>query len=132
MIWPQLRFYRATGLPVYGTSLIYNGTADTELNGVRFCDMPLMLQADSTWSSLRTDAADLPAIKTQPRLFALGYDAYNLVNLMQAGKMQTGAVIPAASGGLLMKANGAIARTLSCAQFRDGGIRTLDASSPKQ
>lgn len=133
MIWPQLRFYRATGLPVYGTSLIYNGTADNELNGVRFCDMPLMLlQADSSWASLRSDTADLPAIKTQPRLFALGYDAYNLVNLMQAGKMQTGAVIPAASGGLLMKANGAIARTLGCAQFREGGIKTVDASSPKQ
>lgn len=132
MIWPQLRFYRATGLPVYSTSLIYNGAGDSELNGVRFCDMPLMLQADSSWASVRSDAGDLPAIKNQPRLFALGYDAYNLVNLMQSGKMQTGTVIPAASGGLVMKQNGAITRTLGCAQFRDGGIRALDASSPKQ
>jgi outer membrane PBP1 activator LpoA protein len=132
MIWPQLRFYRATGLPVYATSLIYNGAADSELNGVRFCDMPLMLQADSSWASLRSDSADLPAIKNQPRLFALGYDAYNLVNLMQSGKMQTATVIPAASGGLLMKANGAIARTRGCAQFRDGGIKSLDAAALKQ
>lgn len=132
MIWPQLRFYRATGLPVYATSLIYNGAGDAELNGVRFCDMPLMLQADSNWASLRADTADLPAIKNQPRLFALGYDAYNLASLMQSGKMQTEVVIPAASGGLVMKANGAITRTLGCAQFRDGGIRALDASSPKQ
>jgi len=132
MIWPQLRFYRATGLPVYATSLIYNGTADSELNGVRFCDMPLMLQADSNWAGVRSDAGDLPAIKNQPRLFALGYDAYNLVNLMQSGKMQTGVVIPSASGGLLMKSNGAITRTLGCAQFRDGGIKALDASSPTQ
>lgn len=132
MIWPQLRFYRATGLPVYATSLIYNGTGDNELNGVRFCDMPMMLQADNTWAGLRTDAAELPAIKNQPRLFALGYDAYNVVGLMQAGKMQVGNLFPAASGGLVMKPNGAIGRTLGCAQFRDGSIRTLDASSPKQ
>lgn len=132
MIWPQLRFYRATGLPVYATSLVYNGVADNELNGVRFCDMPLMLQADSSWAGVRNDAADLPSIKTQPRLFALGYDAYNLVSLMQAGKMDTGAAIPSATGSLLMKPTGAIARVLGCAQFREGGIKTVDASSPKQ
>ena len=132
MIWPQLRFYRATGLPVYATSLIYSGSGDNELNGVRFCDMPMMLQADSAWAGLRIDATDLPAIKNQPRLFALGFDAYNLVSLMQAGKIQTGTVFPAASGGLVMKPNGAIARALSCAQFKDGGIRPVDASSPTQ
>jgi hypothetical protein len=132
MIWPQLRFYRATGLPIYALSTIYGGSGDNELNGVRFCDMPMMLQADSTWAGVRADAGDLPAIKNQPRLFALGFDAYNLVSLMQAGKMQTGTVFPAATGGLVMKANGAIGRTLNCAQFRDGGIRALDASSPIQ
>lgn len=132
MIWPQLRFYRASGLPVYATSLIYNGAADSELNGVRFCDMPLMLQADSSWAGVRNDAADLPGMKIQPRLFALGYDAYNLVSLMQSGKMQTGVIIPAATGGLVMKPNGAVARTLGCSQFRDGGIKALDAASPRQ
>lgn len=132
MIWPQLRFFRATGLPVYSTSLIYSGSADTELNGVRFCDMPLMLQADGNWAGVRNDSADLPGMKIQPRLFALGYDAYNLVAMMQAGSMQSGTVIPSATGGLVMKPNGAITRTLGCAQFRDGGIKALDASSPKQ
>ena len=132
MIWPQLRFYRATGLPVYATSVIYSGGSDNELNGVRFCDMPMMLQADSAWAGLRSEVADLPTIKSQPRLFALGYDAYNLVGLMQGGKLLTGTVFPSASGGLVMKPNGAIARTLSCAQFKDGGIRALDVSLPAQ
>ncbi|MES2489282.1 MAG: penicillin-binding protein activator [Pseudomonadota bacterium] len=132
MIWPQFRFYRGTGLPVYATSMIYGGSGDNELSSVNFCDMPMMLQADSTWAGVRADAADLPAIKTQPRLFALGYDAYNLVGLMQSGKIQTGAVIPAASGGLVMRSNGAINRTLGCAQFRDGGIRASDASTSAQ
>ncbi|PTU32703.1 penicillin-binding protein activator [Stenotrophobium rhamnosiphilum] len=132
MIWPQFRFYRGTGLSIYATSMIYSGSGDSELSSVSFCDMPMMLQADSTWAGVRADAADLPAIKTQPRLFALGYDAYNLVGLMQSGKIQTGAVIPAASGGLVMRSNGAINRTLNCAQFRDGGIRASDASSSAQ
>lgn len=132
MIWPQFRFYRATGLPVYATSMIYNGSGDNELNNVSFCDMPMMLQAEGTWSRVRADAADLPAIRTQPRLFALGYDAYNLVSLMQGGKMQTGAVLPAASGGLVLKSNGVISRTLGCAQFRDGGIHALDAPASAQ
>jgi len=51
---------------------------------------------------------------------------------MQSGKIQTGAVIPAASGGLVMRANGAINRTLGCAQFRDGGIRASDTSTLAQ
>lgn len=131
MIWPQLRFYRATGLPVYATSLVYNGTGDNELNGVRFCDMPMMLQADAAWAGVRSDAADLPGIKSQPRLFAFGYDAYNLVTLIQAGKMEPGSTIPSATGGLVIKPNGAISRLLGCAQFRDGGIKTVDASSSR-
>jgi outer membrane PBP1 activator LpoA protein len=132
MIWPQFRFYRANGLPVFATSLIYNGSGDNELNGIRFCDMPLMLQREGDWASLRSDVSDLPAIKTQPRLFALGYDAYTLASLIQAGKMQTGTVFPSASGGLMMKPDGAISRMLSCAQFRDGGIRPMDMPAPVQ
>ena len=131
MIWPQFRFYRATGLPIYATSLVYNGSADNELNGVRFCDMPLMLQADGTWANFRSEVAGLPGLQVQPRLFALGYDAYNLFALIQNGRMQTGSPFPSATGALVMKANGAIGRTLACAQFRDGGIKPLDAAAPR-
>lgn len=132
MIWPQFRFHRGNGLPIYATSMIYEGSYDKELSGVRFCDMPMMLQADSTWASARNDAADLPSIKHQPRLYALGYDAYNLVGLLQSGRLQTGTAIPSATGNLQMKSNGAVSRSLGCAQFRDGGIRPLDGSALAQ
>jgi outer membrane PBP1 activator LpoA protein len=129
MIWPQFRFYRANGLPAYATSAIYGGGADNELNGIRFCDMPLMLQSEGEYATLRGEVSELTAAKGQPRLFAVGFDAYNLVALIQSGKMQTNAAFSSASGGLQMKANGAITRSLSCVQFRDGGLRALEAAA---
>ncbi|TXH03879.1 MAG: penicillin-binding protein activator [Nevskiaceae bacterium] len=130
MIWPQFRYYRATGLPVYATSLVYDGGGDNELNGVRFCDMPWMLQNDGAVATLRTElAASQPAAKSQPRLFAMGLDAYALSTMLLAGQVQTGTIYPAATGGLRMAPDGAIARTLSCAQFRDGGVRSLDPAA---
>jgi outer membrane PBP1 activator LpoA protein len=129
MIWPQFRFYRANGLPVYATAAIYAGGSDSELNGIRFCDMPLMLQSEGDYATLRADVVDLAAAKNQPRLFAMGFDAYSLVNLIQSGKMQTNTAFPSASGGLQMKANGAITRSLACVQFHDGGLKPLEAAA---
>lgn len=128
MIWPQFRFYRATGLPVYATSLVNAGGGDNELNGVRFCDMPWMVQSEGSVASLRNEISATNA-KAQPRLFAMGLDAYAIVSMIQSGQMQTGTVYPATTGLLRMTPGGSITRNLICAQFRDGGLRILDAAA---
>jgi outer membrane PBP1 activator LpoA protein len=136
MIWPQFRFYRATGLPVYATSLIYSGNADPELNAIRFCDMPWVVQAQGDAAGLRAEFIDFASLKSQPRMFALGYDSYQLVALiqagkLQAGKLQAGGAYPGATGNLQMAAGGNISRGLSCVQIRDSELRPLESAAAK-
>ena len=45
---PQLRFYRASRIPVYATPHIYSGrpnpAQDIDLNGISFCDIPWLYE----------------------------------------------------------------------------------------
>jgi len=80
-IIPALKFHHAGDLPVYATSHVYSGSldrnADRDLDGVIFCDLPWTLTSnnvyktsfDSTWKDQRV----------YTRLFALGVDAYNII-----------------------------------------------------
>lgn len=127
MIWPQFRYHRSGGLPTYATSLIFAGGSDIELNGLRFCDMPWMIGSKPALTSLREDAAGLASLKSQPRLFALGYDAYMLTQLIRKGDLQPSAGYPAASGELRLGVNGAIGRRLDCVQVESGKPVPLEA-----
>ena len=120
LIWPQLRFFRATDLPTYTTSAAYEGGMDPELSGLTLCDMPFMLNgADSDAAELRGQLADLPAAKNQPRLLALGADAYTLARKIQAGELQSLQSFDAATGTLHVN-GGVINRSLRCARIKDG------------
>ncbi|MGH8461859.1 MAG: penicillin-binding protein activator [Stenotrophobium sp.] len=129
-ILPQLRFFRASGLPIYATSLIYDGTADNDVNGVIFCDMPWILQTDGDYAAQRVDTAELSSAKAQPRLFAFGMDAWSLISRIQSGAGSAGMVYPSATGGLLIGANGVVTRKLNCARIAGGVPRLLDISMP--
>lgn len=124
LIWPQLRFYGASDLPVYATALIYEGRPDPELNGVRFCDMPFMLQAEGEWAALRTESQGLPSVRSQPRLFALGLDAFRVITRMQAGEVPTLNGNDSAVGRFLLSGN-SVQRRMECAVFREGTPRLL-------
>ena len=129
LIWPQFRFYRSLDLPIYATSAIFEGGQDKELNGLRVCDMPYMLDGAGAYASLRGDVADLASARQQPRLFALGYDAFHVASLMQSGELAAPAF--AAASGSLSVANGAVARGLSCAEIKDGSPRDASREAPK-
>lgn len=83
--------YLAPNLPVYATSQIFNGNTDTltnyDLNEVRFVDMPWLLQADhpAVMAYPRASSA-LPA--QRERLYALGIDAYRLIQILLRGTRQ--------------------------------------------
>ncbi|HUP91794.1 MAG TPA: penicillin-binding protein activator [Solimonas sp.] len=124
LIWPQFRFNRASDLPVYATSLVWDGGADPELGGVRFCDMPWMLERAGEIGAVRVEAGTLASQKSNPRLFALGYDAYNLVARILAGGLRPEERMPAASGQLLLS-NGVVTRGLLCAQIQPDGVKLL-------
>lgn len=127
LIWPQMRYNRSGALPVYATSMIYSGRIDTELNGMRFCDMPWMLHDSGELANARAIALELPSAKSQPRLYALGRDAYSLARLIAKGEFAPGATRAGASGELSMDGNGVIGRHLLCAQIDGGQPRMLEA-----
>jgi len=122
LLWPQLRFYRVSDLPAYATSAIYEGKPDNELNGLRVCDMPYMLDGAGAYARLRAEIEGLASASQQPRLFALGVDAYSVAARMRSGELRSTPNFAAATG-LLSFGNGAIARQLGCSEFRDGKPR---------
>ncbi len=76
-----LRPYLPVNLPVYATSQLYTGNKDTllnfDLNGIRFVDMPWLMQTDAPYPR-----ASPPLTTNMERLYALGIDAWRLINML--------------------------------------------------
>ena len=123
LIRPQLRFYRASSLPVYTTSKVYNGTPDAgmdaDMDGIIFCDMPWTLESGGNWEHLHRiiDAAWPTNASRYGRLYALGIDAYRLTPYL--GSNMFGAY-HGVTGNLSLDGQGHISRTLRCAKFSAG------------
>jgi len=124
LLAPNLRFYYAGDVPTYAISEIYepgNRAADTDLEGVVFPVVPLLLTPDSRSSAL-TQAlqAHWPQRATQYlRLYGLGFDAYELVGALYALDASAWPV-EGFSGRLDLDPFGKIRRDLPFAQFRNG------------
>jgi outer membrane PBP1 activator LpoA protein len=128
LIRPQFRFLGAGQLPLYATSLVYEGTSaparDADLDDVRFCDMPFLLAGGD-------DAAPRERIRglwpegyaRHPRLYAFGYDAARLaLRLGEGGGRDYSGV----TGQLRVGEDGRVRRSLLWAEFRGGRPRLLD------
>ena len=80
-----IRPYLNAELPVYATSQVFNGNTDTllnyDLNDIRFVDMPWLLQPDHP-AVMVYPRADPPLEPDRERLYALGIDAFRLVQLL--------------------------------------------------
>lgn len=84
LIRPQLRFHRASNLPIYATSHVYTGQPnaklDQDLNGIRFCDIPWTLpstESDALTIELKTLWPQ--GMRHYRRLIALGIDSYRIL-----------------------------------------------------
>jgi outer membrane PBP1 activator LpoA protein len=126
LIRPQLRFYRASTVPVYSTSQVFTGNPDRErdidLNGIIFCDMPWTLEHNSNWEHLQQAINEYwpDNANRYKRLYALGIDAYRIIPyLSQLGGNMFGAY-RGVSGNLSLDRQGQITRTLRCAKFHRG------------
>ncbi len=128
-LYPQLRFFRANKIPIYATTEIYSGQAnsalDRDLNSIIFCDIPWYFESlysgDLSFSALAFEVQNTP-IKYR-RLMALGIDAFNLVPYMNQLGTET---YKGATGELSVNFENKISRKLACAQFVEGTPQLLD------
>lgn len=125
---PLFAFYFGGDLPVYSTSMVYEGnpdpSRDRDLNGVIFTDTPWMLEKNNRFRSIVKDA--MPDIRGQlGRLFAMGADAWKLSKRLPLLRQVDGASIAGQTGKLTMTPQGSIHREQLWAQFRNGAPENL-------
>jgi len=124
-IYPQLRFHRATGVPVYATPQIYTGTpnpsADIDLNSIVFCDIPWLFAdiytGELSQQALRDSWQHIPA--KYLRLIALGIDSFNLITQLE---QISSTPYLGATGSLSLNRENRITRELACAKFVDAQV----------
>ena len=131
-IKPTLAFQYAGDLPVYATSHLYTGTnnptQDQDLNGIRFCETPWLLNpSDPTRQQV---AAQWPqANGSMGRLYAMGVDAYRLAPRLPELKAVPSLQIDGLTGTLSLNPTQRIERQLQWAEFRNGQVQPLGTSS---
>jgi outer membrane PBP1 activator LpoA protein len=122
----QLRFHHAGDIPIYSTSHVFaaspDPSLDRDMDGLFFCDIPWVLDYEGRWSQQREQLLAAWPIRSQrfQRLFALGYDAYQVSPWLESLNMPGFAYFPGATGILTLDENKQLHRTLEWAQFRKG------------
>lgn len=130
-IRPQLKFNRASRLPVYTTSHAYAGfanqTADRDMDGIIFSDMPWVLGFNSAKQGLKKVIKNQwpNQVEHATRLHALGVDTYSLVNRIEQLKSFQGDRFYGETGYLYMDSAQRIHRQLTWATFRNGKARII-------
>jgi uncharacterized protein len=129
---PQLDFHRAQNLPVYSTSHIYSGIADTnadrDIDGVVFGDMPWVLDSAGRGGALRQEIGALwsNSMTSFVRLYAFGADAYYLVKELGRLRAQHYAEFQGVTGALSLNENNRVNRRLMWARFIRGTPRIIE------
>ncbi|TAL83370.1 MAG: penicillin-binding protein activator [Rhodanobacter sp.] len=132
LLLPQLRVGNVQ-LPVFATSHVYAGSDDAaanrDLDGVEFCDIPWLFNAQPGLPDHDTIAALLPAARGGAgRLFAFGMDAWNLVPYIDWMRAHPGSYLPGATGQLTANPFGRVRNVLIWAKFHNGLARPLGGS----
>jgi len=133
LIKPQLNYNHARDIPVYATSHIFSGKPDpvhdTDLDGIRFGDMPWMLVQKGRVAALRQSLqVDWPYVGTDlDRLYALGVDSYAILPYLNKISTESSARFQGVTSGLSLDPDGRLHRQLAWARFSRGVPRLLDA-----
>jgi len=133
-IMPAFKFHHAGDLPVYATSHVYTGsvdkTADLDLNGLLFCDLPWTLVTDNELR--KTFDNDWPEQHNYTRLFALGIDAYYVIRNLTYLTDYDYARFSGQTGNIYMDENQRLHRELLWAKFRRGKPQFINTTiAPK-
>jgi uncharacterized protein len=124
LIVSQLKFHFAGDVPVYSTSDSFepSASANNDLDGLTFPDMPWMVSADPVTGQIRDAVRSAWPSRTarRDRLYAFGFDAYRLVPALKAKSMGGSSEISGVTGKLRLDDHNRIRRDLDWAQIRDG------------
>ncbi|MCO6058148.1 penicillin-binding protein activator [Pseudomonas sp. MOB-449] len=130
-IKPTLAFQYAGDVPVYATSHLYSASNDAtqyqDLNGIRFCETPWLLNSDDP---LRQQVGSQwpQAGGSLGRLYAMGADAYRLAPRLAQLKALPETQVDGLSGRLSLNPARRVERQLPWAEFRDGQVQRLKDS----
>jgi outer membrane PBP1 activator LpoA protein len=134
LLRPALRFSLPAEMPVYATSDSFEpaATANTELDGVVFPDMPWMISSDEVSTQLRTTLQKYwpTRARERSRLYAFGYDAYRLIPRLQAGNNNANIATTGMTGRLALDSGGRVRRDLDWARIVGGQPQALTALVP--
>jgi len=129
---PLLRANGGGNLPIFATSHIYDGAprpaSDRSKDGVQFCDMPLVLNYARRPGQTGPSRFEQAALSGQPRLFALGYDAYQLAARLDETRQPGG--LRGQTGILRLGPDNRVQRTPTWALFRGGLANPLEVIQP--
>jgi outer membrane PBP1 activator LpoA protein len=133
LLRPQLRFHLAGDIPTYTLGDAYepHPTANQEIDGVMFPDMPWMLRDDGLSGEVREAARQAfgDSAARRGRLFAFGYDAFRIASSLQRG---AGINPQGLTGTLSVDAQGRVRRELDWVRIKDGAptpLERVDASA---
>ena len=114
LIYPLMKFYYADELPIYASSHAYQpgqGKLLRELDGLVYNDIPFIIDQERY--------PDSKNIKQFPRLYALGKDAYRLINTIRRIAINN-SELNGATGYISADENRRLHRRLEWAKFNKG------------
>lgn len=122
---PLLNFYYAARLPAYASSSVFSGKSqpglDQDLNGVKFCDMPWILDYSvRATAAYRASANSNLSSEQTARLYALGLDAYKVAVQIDQLTMLPELGLSGMTGTLTLDQQQNVQRKLMWAAFRKG------------
>ena len=131
---PQLRFHHAGDIPVYATSHVFGtrstASIDRDMDGLFFCDIPWVLDHEGQWADQREKLRSAWPGRNQQhqRLFALGFDAYQVIPWLDTLSMPGFDSFPGATGILTLDQQKQLHRALEWAQFHEGAPRKITST----
>ncbi len=127
---PALRFVLPdTSIPIYATSDSYEpeSTGNDDLDGLRFVDMPWVINRDPQIAALHDSMSRLWGnnLRSRSRLYAFGIDAFNLVNWLKTPQPQLASPLRGVTGLLALDQWGRVRRQSDWAQIVNGKPQAL-------
>lgn len=126
LLAPQILYQSSNALPIYATSQVFTGHADPvgdqDMDGVVFCDLPWLLNHDSSDPLSADHLADLIQA-TKPdyvKLIAFGIDAYRVLPELDALRQDGQYRHAGMTGTLALRDGNRFERQMSCARFQGG------------
>jgi uncharacterized protein len=123
-IVPQLKFNYAGDIPVYSTSDGFepDASANADLDGMSFPDMPWMVSADPATGQIRDSVRAAWPTRTARlgRLYAFGFDAYRLVPALKSKTISATGSIAGVTGKLYLDSGNRVRRDLLWVQIKNG------------